>query len=101
MFFWSTYVLGKLNHGDGWCEMPQGHNAMGGVWEDAQMVSPSLLPVAAIHQGEANNPSSVTGVVDLVHCDRPIVRNDVGHVCQAAMLRPDDVTEDDRNRSAR
>ncbi len=30
--------------------MPQGHNAMGGIWENAQMVSPSLSPAATIYQ---------------------------------------------------
>jgi hypothetical protein len=80
--------------------MPQRHNAVGGVWEDVQMVSPSSLSAVAIHRREVNNPSSVAGVVDLVHCDHPIVRNDVGHICQVAMLRPSDVTVDDRNRGA-
>jgi len=71
--------------------MPQGHNAAGGVWEDAQMVSPSLSSAIAVHRGEATNPSSVASVVDHVHCGCPIVQNDVGHVHQVAMLGPGDV----------
>ncbi|CAN5972487.1 unnamed protein product [Sphagnum jensenii] len=73
---------------------------MGGVWEDAQMVSPSPSPYATVHQGETTNPSSVANVVDLVQCGRPIVRNDAGHVRQAAMPRPGDVSTDDKNQDA-
>jgi hypothetical protein len=65
--------------------MPQRHNVVGGVWEDAQMVSPSLSLVATVHQGEATNPNFVASVVDPVRCSRPIVQNDAGHVRQAAM----------------
>ncbi len=65
--------LAKLDRGDGWHEMPQGHNAVGGVWEDAQMVFPSPLSAIAIHRGEATNPSSVASVVDPMRCGRPIV----------------------------
>ncbi|CAM6040046.1 unnamed protein product [Sphagnum compactum] len=87
------------NHRYGWREMPQGHNAVGGVWEDAQMVSPSPLSAAAVHRGEATNPSSVASMVDPVRCGHPIVRNDAGHVRQAAMPRPGDVSADGKNRN--
>ncbi len=74
---------------------------MGGVWEDAQMVSPSPLLAAAVHRGEATNPSFVANVVDLVCCGRPIVRNDASHVCQAAMPGPGDVSTNGKNRDVR
>jgi len=75
----------ELDHGDGWRQMPQGHNVVGGIWEDAQMVSPSPLLVAIVHRGEATNPSFIASVVDPVHCGHPIVQNDASHVHQAAM----------------
>jgi hypothetical protein len=73
--------------------MPQGHNAMGGIWEDAQMVSPSSSPPAVVHRGEATNPSFVVSVVDPVRYSHPIVRNDASHVCQVVMPRPGDVSQ--------
>jgi hypothetical protein len=79
--------------------MPQGHNTVGGVWEDAQMVSPSLSPTIVIHQGEVTNPSFVAIVVDHVRNSRPIVRNNVGHVHKVVMLGLGDVLVDDRNQS--
>jgi len=60
---------------------------VGGVWEDAQMVSPSSSPVVAIPRGEATNPSFVASMVDHVCYGHPIVRNNVGHVRQAEMSR--------------
>ncbi len=89
------------DHKDGWREMPQGRNVVGGIWEDAQMVSPSPSLAAIVHRGEATNPSFVTSVVDPVPCGRPIVRNDAGHVRQAAMPRLGDVSADDRNQGVR
>jgi hypothetical protein len=64
------------------------------------MVFPSLLLVAAVHRGEATNPSFVASVVDPVHCDHPIVRNDAGHVRQAAMPGLGDVSVDGINQDA-
>jgi hypothetical protein len=78
--------------------MPQGHNVVGGIWEDAQMVFPSLLLAIAAHRGETTNPSSVASVVDLVRCGHPIVQNDAGHVRQAAMPRLGDVSTYGKNR---
>ncbi len=80
--------------------MPQGHNAMGGIWEDAQMVSPSPSLVAVVHRGETTNPSFVINVVDHVRCDCPIVWNDASYIHQAAMPGLGDVSADGRNRGA-
>jgi hypothetical protein len=74
---------------------------MGGVWEDVQMVSPSLSLVTTLHQGEATNPSSIANVVDHVRYSHPIVRNDINHVGQVAMPGLGDVSVDGRNRGAR
>jgi hypothetical protein len=91
----------KPDHGDGWCEMPQGHNTVGGIWEDAQMVFPSPLLGAAIHRGEVTNLSSIASVVDPVCCGRFIVRNNADHVRQAAMPGLGDVSTDARNQGVR
>ncbi len=77
--------------------MPQGHDAVGGVWKDAQMVFPSLSLAIAIYRGEATNPSFVVNVVDPVRCGRPIVRNDIGHVHQVAMPKFSDVLVNGKN----
>jgi hypothetical protein len=68
----------KLDHGDGWRKMPQGHNMVGGISKDVQMVSPSLSSAVVVHQGKATNPSFVANMVDLVRYDCFFVRNDVG-----------------------
>ncbi len=81
--------------------MSQRHNAVGGVWEDAQMVFPSSSPIAAVHRGEVTNLSFVTSVVDPMRCGCPIVRNDVDHVYQATMPGPGDVSTNDINQGAR
>jgi hypothetical protein len=81
--------------------MPQGHNVVGGVWEDAKMVSPSLLLIAVVHRAEVTNPNSVTNVVDPVCCGHPIVRNNASHIRQAVMPGPGDVSTNGRNQSVR
>jgi hypothetical protein len=80
--------------------MPQGQNAVFGIWEDAQMVSPSLSLAIVVHRGEATNPSFVADVVDPVRCGRRIVRNNVGHIRQTTMPRLGDVSIDGINQGA-